>query len=566
MIKFRFVLLSMMLLPFCMLAQQPAARYLDLARSGFIENNALQTTAFVEQRWRLPGNTGFNESIGYVADLLAKAGYKVQKPGENAVLSYRIERRPMSGVTWEPLSAHLRISGDKENLLDFRTNRNMLAINSASTPAKGLTAEVIRLKSVTDIATAEVSGKIVYIDQSPGTFFNAAMKAGAAGVLGYAMPAYTQPEKHVTSIQFSGISNPADRGFAINLSFAARKRLQEALSHGPVKLDVTVQTKSYRAEELTLVAEIRGSEKPNERFVYSAHVQEPGANDNATGVATLAEMARLAAELQKSGKAQPGRTLTFLWGDEITSTRRFIKDDSLRAKGIQWGMSLDMVGEDTRKTGGTFLIERMPDPSAIWTRGDDKHSEWGAGSVTEKDLFPHYYNDFILSVCNDQGRYAGWQVSSNPFEGGSDHTPFLQNRIPGLLMWHFTDVFYHTDNDRLDKVSSATMKNVGVCALAAGLTLCSADEKTALEVLQLVNQAATKRMQAEFRLSKAAIAAGKEPKTEKHIIESWAAWYNAALTSIGQLPVKQETTRLGSSIKVAVLSLEKETAAMLQQL
>ena len=26
---------------------------------------------------------------------------------------------------------------------------------------------------------------------------------------------------------------------------------------------------------------------------------------------------------------------------------------------------LDMVGEDTEKTGGTFLIEKMPDPSAV---------------------------------------------------------------------------------------------------------------------------------------------------------------------------------------------------------
>ena len=32
-------------------------------------------------------------------------------------------------------------------------------------------------------------------------------------------------------------------------------------------------------------------------------------------------------------------------------------------------MSLDMVGEDVKKTGGSFLIEKMPDPSAIWTRG-----------------------------------------------------------------------------------------------------------------------------------------------------------------------------------------------------
>ena len=32
-------------------------------RNAFVENNAYKTTAFVEQRWRIAGNTGFNESI-----------------------------------------------------------------------------------------------------------------------------------------------------------------------------------------------------------------------------------------------------------------------------------------------------------------------------------------------------------------------------------------------------------------------------------------------------------------------------------------------------------------------
>ena len=44
---------------------------------------------------------------------------------------------------------------------------------------------------------------------------------------------------------------------------------------------------------------------------------------------------------------------------------------------IKWGISLDMVGENTDITGGTFLIEKMPDPSAIWTRGNDKTLRMG---------------------------------------------------------------------------------------------------------------------------------------------------------------------------------------------
>lgn len=225
-----------------------------------------------------------------------------------------------------------------------------------------------------------------------------------------------------------------------------------------------------------------------------------------------------------------------------------------------------MVGEDTKKTGGSFLIEKMPDPSAIWTRGEDKHTEWGAGDVREKDLFPHYYNDFILNICQQQGSFAKWTVNANPFEGGSDHTPFLRNKIPGLLMWHFTDVFYHTDNDRLDKVSPATLKNVGVSALTAGMTLVNADENTALAIAKTVKAAADKRLSAEFALSQQAVKEGKDIEKEKHILETWGQWYVNALATIGEIPVKKETTRVGSNLKVLTLDLEKNTKELVNQL
>jgi len=98
--------------------------------------------------------------------------------------------------------------------------------------------------------------------------------------------------------------------------------------------------------------------------------------------------------LIKDNKIAHDRTLTFLWGDEIISTKRYVEEDKARAKNIKWGVSLDMVGENTAITGGTFLIEKMPDPSAIWTRGNDKHTEWGGKVMTLEDMKPHYLNDF----------------------------------------------------------------------------------------------------------------------------------------------------------------------------
>jgi aminopeptidase YwaD len=549
--------------------QDPSTAYFNLTRKAFNKSNAYETTAFVEQRWRLPGNKGFNESIYRVEEILKKAGFVLQKDNEKeAPLTYRLEKRPMKLNTWEPVNASLTIEWQQRPFLAFQTNRNMLAISSSSTPVDGETAEVVYLDAAAlkKAGDEDIKGKIVFSETSSGRLFNVAINAGAIGVLGYSMPDYTQPEKNQTSIQFSGINNPNNKGWAINLSYQAKETLKKELGKGPVRLKVNIQANSYPSEELTIVANVKGLAAPDERFVFSAHVQEPGANDNATGVGTLAEMARVTAMLVKDNKLKPQRTLTFLWGNEIVAPQRYIKEDAERAKGIVWGMSLDMVGEDTQKTGGSFLIEKVPDPSAIWTRGTDKHSEWGSGDVKEKDLFPHYYNDFIMKICNEQGIYAKWTVNFNPFEGGSDHTPFLQNKIPGLLMWHFTDVFYHTDNDRLDKVSATTMQNVGISALTAAYTLINADENTALYTVNEVRDAALKRLKIEFDLSKAAVSSGKSLSEEKHIIETWGNYYVAAMGTIDSLPVESQSTKIGSAIKVAITLLEAETKKYLENL
>lgn len=549
-------------------AQTQIDNYFKLTRANFNQNNAYATTAFVEKYFRVPGNTGFNASIHYVENILKKAGYVEQKNNEfEAPLTYRIEKRPMKRNTWEPINASVTIVGEQMPLIAYQTNRNMIPINCPSTPVGGVMAEVIFVGKGTaaELEGKDLKGKILFADAAAGRLVTTAAKAGAVGVMGYSMPKYNQPEKYQTSISF-GSMQPDAGIWSLLLSYGVKEKLKAACLKGKVELNVNIQTKIYKSEELTIVANVKGSIKPDERFVYSAHVQEPGANDNATGVGTLAEMARVTATLVKSGKLKPQRTLTFLWGDEIVSTGRYITDDKERAKGILWGMSLDMVGEDTKKTGGTFLIEKMPDPSAIWTRGTDKHSEWGAGDVKEKDLFPHYYNDFIFDICKAQGKFANWVVNFNPFEGGSDHTPFLQNQIPGLLMWHFTDVFYHTDNDRIDKVSATTMKNVGISALTAAYTLVTANEATATATVSQVKNDALIRLKTEFELSKKAIADGKPVADEKHIVEVWGKYYVDALATIGSMAVKPETTKVGSSIKVATLELEKQIQTYLSEL
>lgn len=531
---------------------------------------ALGTVGFVEQFFRLPGNRGFDASIDTVVRLLARAGYVEEskaKTGER--LTYRVESRPIRGPAWTPIDASVQLVGKSQPLLRWATNHNMLAINSWATPPGGVEADVVDVGAGAegDFDRVAVAGKIVFGDGGARNLYARAMKRGALGVLAIQRIApYKRPDANRTAIEFGAVGlDSLNHGWAIFLSTEARDSLQRALAAGPVRARVMVNTLFETRPEQTLVAEIRGSRLPSERFVYSAHVQEPGANDNASGVGLLAEMARTAAVLVKAKKVNPARTVTFLWGDEIRSTQRFLAEDSTRRSGVKWGMSLDMVGENTALTGGTFLIEKMPDPSAVWVRGDEPHTEWGGRPIKASEIWAYWLNDFVKQRCLDRAATTKWVVKANPFEGGSDHTPFLNAKIPAVLLWHFTDQYYHTDRDRIEMVSAATMQNVGNCALASGLLLASADTKVASAALEEFIEIAERRLAIEGGLSRAALAnSSSDVAKETVVLQTWRDYYGAALAKIPDIAAPG--TDLSAAIAVGQVRVRDAAAVAIKRL
>jgi hypothetical protein len=193
--------------------QIPASvqHYFGLVRPIFSGQNAYDQVAFMDQYFRWPGNTGFNASIRRVEGILKTAGYveeSTAKPGD--VLTYRIEHRPIRTPAWEPINATVTIEGEHQPVLSFATNRNLLAINSFSTPDSGVLAQVVDVGkgSATEYDRAPVAGKIVLAEGNVGRVFGEAVqKRGAIGVFAYNMPAYTQPAVHTHSIQFGWIAS-----------------------------------------------------------------------------------------------------------------------------------------------------------------------------------------------------------------------------------------------------------------------------------------------------------------------------------------------------------------------
>ncbi len=496
---------------------------------------------FMDPSYRVPGNRSFNAAIQEVVRALEAVGYVKESEAAADRLTYRIETREMTRPAWDPVHASLSIVGQERPLMTLDTNINLMAAYSHSIPGGGVEADLVDVGrgSPQDFEGKDVRGKIVLGDGSPGQLFRRAVQEhGALGVLAYRLSSFNRPEVNRTIAAMSSIPHDEElKAWGLAISLNVRDVLRDAIAAGPVRVRVEVESEMYPSEELTLVADVLGSTIPEERFVYSAHVQESGANDNATGVAALAEVARVFGEGVRAGTFDPNRSISMIWGDEISSTRRYLEDDPQRTQGILWGLSLDMVGEDTEKTGGTFLIEKMPDPSAVWTRGDDQHTEWGGRPMTTDQMTPHYFNDFVLNRCENQAAETGWVVRTNPYEGGSDHVPFLRADIPGILLWHFTDQFYHTDGDRLEMVSAETLENSSVCSAVSAMALTTADAELASHFIDEIEYAAHRRLEREAQLGRAALEAGGDLEEQRLILTTWANWYLDAIRATEDIQV-----------------------------
>jgi aminopeptidase YwaD len=527
------------LLPALLLLVQPAAPSRPLPPSAeqaytavapLVDgDSAIEVVRFMDQYWRLAGNRGFNASIDHIRGRLETAG-----------ISSRVEEFPNRGKGWEYTAGTVAFADSGEVLLSRERDRVSLCINSFSTRRGGIDAPLVDVGgggAAADYAGKDVKDAVVLGNANEGALWREAVVArGARGVISTAVAPYIRPddpEAFTAADQqdvFQWGSIPYDearKGFGFKASSKAASRMRARLKNGPVRLKISIESSFSSGPNRMLIAEIPGASKPAERIVMVAHVQEPGANDNGSGCGTLFALVVALHKAIASGKLPPpGRTLTFIWADEVAGSENWLKTHPDEAAGTQYMFALDMTGEDTSKTGGTFLIEKQPDPSAVWQRPSDPHTAWGASEVKPESLKGSLLNDVHLAVCLRRARDTGWIVRTNPYEGGSDHTAFGAAGIPALLDWHFTDRYYHTNLDRPDKTSAPEMVNVGVAVAASAWFLASARSADIAPTTALILRVAQDRLALEQRQG-----------ATSEILDAWRKWYREALESIRRLSI-----------------------------
>jgi carboxypeptidase Q len=199
-----------------------------------------------------------------------------------------------------------------------------------STPAGGVKGEVILIDDVSADAIKakadKIKGKIVMLDSAKlfadgwvkvfVAFSAAPQLFKDAGALAVLNPDWANSNViNAFSVDWGGHEDPLPEA---HLGMEDSELIRRELEKGPVTIQFEIHnTTSGPIQVNNVVAEIRGSEKPDEWILIGAHFDSwdfgTGAQDNGTGSASVLEIARVMAALGKP----PKRTIRFaLWGGE----------------------------------------------------------------------------------------------------------------------------------------------------------------------------------------------------------------------------------------------------------
>lgn len=438
----------------------------------------------------------------------------------------RIERYPSDGkrrywtytsaVGWSVKGAELRLVEPTERLLArYSDIPQSLHTFSNGTPRGGVTAELVDVGkglSDEDYAGKKVKGKIVLATgRATVVHKEAVLKRGAAGVvtdgLSYEFPGVRESTDIPDAHAYQGIWPTAKDAKKVKFGFSLSRRqgneLRKHLAGGKkVKLHATVDAGFCEGGYSVVTATIRGSKRPKDEIFLVAHLchPKPSANDNASGSGLLMEVARTITALMRSGKIKrPRRTIRFLWVPETTGSVAFLSKHPELHDRLKAGINLDMVGEDQTLCKSTLTMDSTP------------------------DSLPSYMNDFVYSMMERAnaeydpfvkiGMAGNFRLARTTHSGGSDHAEFSEATVgaPCVSLTQWPDMFYHTSQDTIDKVSEDSLRRVGWIAAVSALTLADADSETVHALAVLTASEGMKRVSAAVLQASSELMDAKRP-------------------------------------------------------
>ena len=314
-----------------------------------------------------------------------------------------------------------------------------------STPAGGVRGEVVLVDDITADklrARTDLRGRIVLLDTAK-IYADGFLKAlplfhaaypllKEAGVLGVLYP--DRESNNVFNAHEAGWGAVMSVLPIAQLGMEDSKLFKRMLEHGEkIEIAFDLQNQVTGSEQVhNVIAEIRGSEKPEEWILIGAHLDSwdfgSGAQDNGTGTATVLEAARAIASL---GQA-PRRSIRFaLWGGEEQG----------------------LLGSYAYTQAHTAELEHCV--AVLNTDNGSGHPKgWKVEGRPDLRDAMQPLSDSLLKGLNGGG--LSLDVSYD-----TDHGPFMLYGIPALDLWvdmaHYGEV-HHKSSDTFDKVDALDFK------------------------------------------------------------------------------------------------------------
>jgi hypothetical protein len=193
--------------------------------------------------------------------------------------------------------------------------------------------------------------------------------------------------------------------------------LRERVTAGErVRVTFSLDAKSGNDPADTVVATLPGKDRAK-YILFCAHGDSdsggPGADDNASGVATILEIARTAAAAIKAGRMpRPAWDLRFAaWGGEISSTREYLGAMAKDSATLQAVINYDQAGFGASK-------------DALYVEPDDL--------PVNSDIIT-----LVRGVMKDHLKGPGFpeRAASVKSQGGTDSYVFQNTRTPGATLY-----------------------------------------------------------------------------------------------------------------------------------
>ncbi len=221
------------------------------------------------------------------------------------------------------------------------------------------------------------------------------------------------------------------------------------------KLNMTIQTSAETGgsfQSHNVIAEIRGSEKPEEIVIIGAHLDSwalgTGANDNGCNVSMMIDIARQMKRLN----IQPRRTIRFaLWNGEeqgFFGSWDYCKDHKKALDNHLMALSVDIGSGDI---------------TGFFTNGRDELVQ-----IVDK----------VLAPVDSLGPFAQINVPVV----GTDNFDFMLEGVPNLIANHkpaFYGQNYHAYSDTYDKVDLEALKKNSAIVASLAMGFANVDDPTA---------------------------------------------------------------------------------------